>query len=102
LWDLKSGKQLRGFLNHGYVVEALALTGGGQLGLWESAGDETEAARQTPGQRGSIALVEVQTGKTGRWLHGHQAAVTCIALMPGGVLTGSADRTLRLWRMSEM
>jgi WD40 repeat protein len=100
LWDLKSGKQLRGFPNGGYVVEAVALTSNGQLGVWECAHDETEVARRERGQRGTLALVDVQSGKSAGLLHGHQAAVTCIALAPEKlqILTGSADHSLRLWR----
>jgi WD40 repeat protein len=101
LWDLKSGKQLRGFPNRGFAVEAVALTPGGQVGLWESAGKEAEEGRPSPVQRGAIAVMEVQTGKSAGWLQGHQAAVACLAVAPDGrtLASGSADGTVRLWRL---
>ncbi len=51
----------------------------------------------------SVRLVDVETGKELHRFDGHTDAVTSAVFLPDGkfALTGSADNTMRLWRLPE-
>lgn len=49
---------------------------------------------------GSLRLSETVDAKPGRTLRGHNAKVTCVCAYHSTVISGSDDRTIRLWNTS--
>jgi WD40 repeat protein/DNA-binding XRE family transcriptional regulator len=127
LWDAQSGKELRQFLGHTDVVSIVkfspdgkyVLTGGetdGTIRLWDI--QSAKLLHTTPytgnlyalsyspdgkimvvGGEGGAELRDPQTGESIRKFVGHTDTVLAAAYSPDGksVLTGSADKTARLW-----
>jgi WD40 repeat protein len=86
LWDLKTGKQVRGFTGQKSDVLCIAFSPDGRHVLGG-------------GRDAVVRMWDVETGKEVRLFEGHLTLVECVAISRAGdrVLTGSADRTLRLW-----
>jgi len=85
LWDMKSGKVLREFKGHEYVVAAVDLS---EDGKWLVSASFDGTAR----------LWEAQTAKHIRTFKSHTDAIYCLALSRDGkwLATGGGDRTVRL------
>jgi hypothetical protein len=85
LWDLDNGTELRRFEDAARYINALALTG--------------DARRAFVAAENAVLLLDLTTGKEVRSFDGHTDTVTCLALSADGrhLLTGSDDRTVRLW-----
>lgn len=89
LWDLPSGREIRRFVGHGNLVDAVAFTFDG---LEVLTGSRDTTAR----------LWNRITGKEIRRFKGHGGSVLAVACSRDGryVLTGSQDKTARLWDRS--
>ncbi len=99
LWDAETGALLRTFLGHTEQVLSVAfspdgtrvLTGAGLYGRPVSDSDEDSTAK----------LWDAETGQEIRTFRGHTSSVISVAFSPDGtrVLTGSEDRTARIWQL---
>ncbi len=89
LWDLSSGRELRGFSGHLGVVNSVAFSPAGALALSGSR-DKT------------LKLWEVASGLELRTFSGHTDAILSVAYSPDGrlALSGSRDKTLKLWEVA--
>ncbi len=90
VWETATAKETNTLLGHTAPVKALALNG---------AGDALASA----GQDGTIILWELPHGKKIIELKGHTDEVTCLAFCPRIgelnpiLVSGSTDRTIRIW-----
>lgn len=90
LWNLDTGKQIRGLYGHTFSLMSAAFSRDGRSVL---IGDMDYKAR----------LWNVSDGSQRQLFVGHSHWVSSVALSPDGrlALTGSYDRTARLWRVSD-
>jgi WD40 repeat protein len=103
LWSA-NGRLVHRLRGHGGPVAAVAFSPDGKT-LVTGGGRQIHLAGPkvvTPEPDTTVRLWDVASGKPGRTLTGHTAAVTAIAFAPDGktVASGSADRTARLWDVS--
>jgi WD40 repeat protein len=104
LWDVGTGKQ-RHCLTHPTVVNDVAFTVDGRWAVScsgaEPAGPSDDAGMIGAGRDNLVRLWDVITGAESYRLEGHDDNVMRVAVSAGGryVLSGSHDRTLRLWRL---
>jgi F-box/WD-40 domain protein MET30 len=82
LWDIPSGKCLRGFFGHVEGVWALAAD---MLHIVSGAGDSM------------TKIWDPQTGRCERMFAGHSGPVTCVGLSDSMICTGSDDCQARLY-----
>ncbi|CAI2716970.1 caspase family protein [Nitrospina watsonii] len=89
LWEIATGKEVRTFTGHTYLVTSVAFSPDGRYALSGSV-DYT------------LKLWEVETGKEVRTFRGHKHGVTSVAFSPDGryALSGSWDETLKLWEVA--
>jgi tRNA A-37 threonylcarbamoyl transferase component Bud32 len=87
LWDLDSGRELRRFSGHRQMVAALAVAADGL----PVSGSHDQAVR----------VWDPASGAESWCCQGHNGAVVAVAVAPDGhtVASGSADQTVRLWRL---
>lgn len=88
-WDVKTGKT-----KTRVYTAALAVSPEGKtIARTDEANNRTR----------DICLIDNQTGKLRRKLHGHSGAVNALAFSPDATLlcSGSDDKTLRLWRVKD-
>ncbi len=91
LWDVATGDRIRTFSGHIGPVTSVAFSPqDGSTAL--SGGDDN-----------MLKLWEIATGDVIQTFIGHTAAVKSVAFSPDGrnVLSGSADRTLKLWALPQ-
>jgi tetratricopeptide (TPR) repeat protein len=88
LWDVESGKELRVYEGHQWLIHAVVFSPDGKHFLY---GSEDQTTR----------LCEVETGQEVRRFEGHTSWVLGVAMSFDSrhVLTGSADGTVRLWNV---
>jgi len=88
LWDVSTGKEIRVFIGHSYIVLDVAFSPDGKYAI--SAGGKTPK------------LWDVSTGKEIRAFIGHSRVARAAVFSPDGkyVLSGSEDKTLKLWDVS--
>jgi len=93
LWDVQTGEKLHTFVGHDNLVYRIAFSPDGKSFLTGSGLDKTAAV-----------LRDIQTGATLRTFAGHTAQVWNVAFSPDGksVMTASADKTARLWDVSDL
>jgi WD40 repeat protein len=88
LWDVTSGREVRSLVGHTDTVYALAVSGDGQRilsGSWD----------------GTARLWDIETGKEVARFAPHDGPLNAVAFSADGdVLTGGADRAIRLWKPS--
>jgi WD40 repeat protein len=100
LWDLETGKELKKFDGPGNFVESVAFTPDGKRAIC-SYGPATAQAVQDEDPRCSLKLWDLATGNEIKQFKGHGGPVLCLALSRDGrrLISGSADKTMRLWEM---
>lgn len=87
LWDRQNGRQLHRLNAHTNLVHSVAFTPDGAHALSAS-------------MDGTVRVWDPETGREVQCFRGHTSGVTSIVcLTEGRVLSGSADRSLRLWRI---
>jgi WD40 repeat protein len=94
IWDLDTGSEVTTLKIMNKAVSALAISpGGGLLAL-------THLYRAG----GQIDIYDLSTGQLLKVLRGHTETVTSLAFSPDGLYlaSGSQDKTVRLWELSEV
>ncbi|MBL8799988.1 MAG: tetratricopeptide repeat protein, partial [Planctomycetia bacterium] len=89
LWDVESGREIRSFEGHNWLIHSVTFAPDGKHFLY---GSEDQTAR----------LCNVDTGEELTRFEGHASWVLSVAFSPDGkqVLTGSSDGTMRLWSLA--
>jgi RNA polymerase sigma factor (sigma-70 family) len=89
LWDAATGRELRSFAGHSWVITGLAFTPDGKR-LVSSSGDWT------------ARVWDVESGRELYRLVGHRGEVRDVAVAPDGAtaVTAGADGTARLWDLA--
>jgi WD40 repeat protein len=99
LWDVASGRELHCFQTPA-MVHSVAFSPDGRRAL--SAGGGGGGAVGVPAiEHCVIQLWDLKSGEELRRFRGHQKFVLAVTFSPDGrfALSGSADQTLRLWRL---
>ena len=89
LWDIETGREVRVFEGHQWLIHSVVFAPDGQHFLY---GSEDHSAR----------LCQLETGKELSRFEGHGSWVLSVAFAPDSkhILTGSADGTLRFWNVA--
>ncbi len=100
LWDIQTGKEVKCFNGPGHFVESVAFTSNGKRVIC-SYGPRVVEAIQEEDARCSLRLFDLNTGKELKQFKGHTAPILSLAISADGryLVSGSADRTMRLWEM---
>lgn len=88
LWDVISGKTVKGFLGHNGAVNSLSVTPDGRYAVSGSSDKR-------------CILWDLKTGRVLRNFEGHMGQVKVVCVTPDSkrLLTGSEDNTLILWNL---
>jgi serine/threonine protein kinase/tetratricopeptide (TPR) repeat protein len=102
LWNLATGKKLRTFPRHLTIVNGVAFSADGRWAI-AAVGGVAEGDRflRPAGPDCGIHVYDVATGEEVHTFEGHTFDVLSIAVTRDGrhLLSGSADATLRWWRL---
>jgi WD40 repeat protein len=100
LWDLQTDKEIRRFDGPGHFVEAVGFTPDGKRAVC-SYGPRVVEAVYDEDPRCSLRLWDLASGKELKQFKGHTAPVLSLAISGDGrfLVSGSADNTMRLWRV---
>jgi WD40 repeat protein len=102
LWDVEGGKELRKFDGHASMVVRVDFSPDGKRALSGSGTQMVGTNRYVPaGSDYVLRLWDLNGGKELRHYEEHTGPVLGVAFSPVGnhALTGSGDRTLRLWAL---
>jgi serine/threonine protein kinase len=96
LWDIETGKKLADLGEHRNSCLSVAYSSDGHRALSGSGGKFTYSGK--PGEFG-LRLWDINSRKEIQAFSGHSESVYCVALSPDGTraLSGSGDKTVRLW-----
>jgi RNA polymerase sigma factor (sigma-70 family) len=97
VWEVATGKELRRFNFKGSSSTFALAPGGKAVAVGTYVADPTEDTKT-----GVISLLDVATGRVLREFRGHGEAVRSLAFATDGktLVSGSHDRTARLWDVS--
>jgi len=100
LWDMQTGKELKRFDGPGNFVESVCFTPDGTKAVC-SYGPRIIEAVYDEDPRCSLRLWDLATGKELYQFKGHAGPVLSLAISANGrfLVSGSADNTMRLWKM---
>jgi WD40 repeat protein/serine/threonine protein kinase len=98
LWDVANGQEIRHVGGHDDEVWSVAFSANGRQAL--SGGGKLSATG--PPNDCTVRLWDLGSGRLLRTFEGHAEAVQGVALAPDerSLLTGSVDKTVRLWNFS--
>jgi WD40 repeat protein len=101
-WDAGTGKELRKFAVQSDTLQAVALSADGRRAVAGGGGDISDGGFKK-GTDFALRLWDVTEGKELTPFTGHEDIVNVVALSRDGryALTGSNDRTTRLWRLPD-
>jgi WD40 repeat protein len=101
LWAVEDGAELCRLAAHRNWINALALTADGQR-LLTASGGEIRNGQFEHGYDTSVRVWDTESGKELMCLLGHLESVTCVAATADGhyAISGSLDRTVRLWDLA--
>jgi WD40 repeat protein len=93
-WDVPSGAALYTMQGYQNTIESIAIGTGAPTGCQYLANGNTDHL---------IHLWDTEQGRQLQTLHGHTGPVRAVAFHPHGnrLVSGSADRTLRLWQIDQ-
>ena len=100
LWDVATGREIRSCQGHSGNVLCVAFAPAGNFLVSGSGTDYYDAELiKDLGIDNTVRLWDAQTGRELARALGHERNVFSVAVSPDGkyVLSGSADRTIRLW-----
>lgn len=100
LWDLQTGQELQRFDGPGNFVEAVAFTPDGKRAICCYGSRNAETIYEEDPSC-SLRLWDLATGKVLKQFRGHGAPILSLAISGDGrfLVSGSADNTMRVWRM---
>ncbi|QDU80468.1 WD domain, G-beta repeat [Polystyrenella longa] len=103
LWNLYDGSEVKQFSEHSDWVRAVAFSPSGQHLLSGGGGTPNDWHGHRAGADRKLRLWNVNPPKLNKEFDGHRAGILSVCFSPDGqyALSGSADKTLRLWKLPD-
>jgi WD40 repeat protein len=101
LWDIETGKELKQFPGPKHFVEAVRFTPDGKKAIC-SYGPQVVKLNDDEDPTCALRLWDIASGKELRQFRGHDGPILSLAISADGrsLVSGSADRSMRLWTLS--
>ena len=102
LWDLATAKELKRFDGPGNFVESVRFMPDGKRAIC-SYGPQVAEKIYDEDPRCSLRLWDLESGKELRQFKGHDGPILSLAISADGrvLVSGSADRSLRVWQLTK-